>query len=197
MKTAKPTITQIIATTGILTALSLIWTTFMYTVPLGTWSFTPFSHIFIFLGMYYNPITGIFVAIGTFFGFFIKGADTIICMRAGSQILFVILGMILLKKTDINKPAGMIIFVLSTALLHALAETGCVYLALYLNVPVKSEAAAYIWGATFGGTVVHSTLDCLAAYFLARLLSKRKIVHFTEIERLPEDKQPSREDGNN
>ena len=94
-----------------------------------------------------------------------------------------ILGVILLRKINVSKVVGMVIFAAATAILHGLGETGCVYFALFNNIAVKNDSAGYIWGITFGMTLVHSTVDCLTAYFLAKLLSKRRIVHFVEIER--------------
>lgn len=171
--------------TGILIALSVLWTTFMYTVDLGIWSFTPFSHLFIFIGMYLTPVSGILVAVGTFIGFLIKSAAPVVLMRAGSHILFVLVGALLLRRVNINKPFGMFLFLLVTAIVHAAAETACVYLAIGINIPLDPSKTSilYIWGATFGMTIIHSCADAVAAYFLSKLLSKNRIAHFGELEK--------------
>ncbi|MEG1711010.1 MAG: hypothetical protein RR054_04030 [Clostridia bacterium] len=168
--------TKTITITAILIALSIIWVRFMITIPFGIWSFTPFSHIFIFLGMLINPIAGILTAVGAFLGFVLKGVDIVVLMRAGSHIIFVVVGLLLLRVLHIKKFSHFMIFLLVTGLVHALGETACVYIALFNGIKVNNSTTIYIWGATFGATFLHNALDFVAAYFLGKLLVKAKIV---------------------
>lgn len=92
-----------IAISGILIALSVLWTWFMPTLDLGLyWSFTPLSHIFIFFAMMISPAVAVLTAAGTVLGFFLKGANYVLLMRAASHIIFVVAGVLMLKNSTLS-----------------------------------------------------------------------------------------------
>ena len=166
-----------IAISGILIALSVLWTWFMPTLDLGLyWSFTPLSHIFIFFAMMISPAVAVLTAAGTVLGFFLKGANYVLLMRAASHIIFVVAGVLMLKKLNIVKPLQFLIFAVATALIHAVTETAAVYIAIAAGLSIPENGMLYIWGATFAGTIGHSLLDCTFAYLISRLILKAHVV---------------------
>lgn len=167
-----------ITVTAMLVALSILWTRFIPTLPLGVyWSFTPFSHIFIFIGMFVSPTVGVLTTIGSFLGFLIKSANCVVPMRAASHIIFVIVGLILLKRLDIKKLSHFIFYAVILAIIHAIMETASVYIAISIGLDLVATDILYIWGATFAGTIGHSILDCTAALFVSKMLVKARVVY--------------------
>ena len=165
---------RLIATTAVLIAASIVWIVFMPPVDLVIWSGTLFSHLFIFIAMYLNPVSGILTAIGTVCAFWFKGMAPVVIVRAASHIVFVLVGILMLKKMNIKKPVNMVIFLIVTAIIHGLAETLCVYAFIWSGA-IPTQGVGYIWGTTFGLTVAHSVLDAVVAFILAKVLEKAKV----------------------
>jgi len=155
---------KVVALSGILTGMSIMWIAIMPVyIDLGMWSFTLFSHIFIFIALLIDPVTAILVTVGTVLGFFFKGASVPVLMRAGSHIIFVLYAAFFLEYVKVDRLFKLIIFVLSTAIVHALFEALAVILAISLGVYATVPNATAIWGVTFGATIAHSIIDTLAA----------------------------------
>lgn len=166
--------TKKIAVSALLVALSMVYIAFMFTFDLGIWSFTPFSHIFIMLGTFISPYVGIFTSIGTFFGFFFKGQNPFVLMRAGSHIIFVLALIIILKKVPMNSLKNLIITAIVVALIHSLFEISAVYVTIWITGIQK--ATDYILISCGIGTFLHSVVDFFAAYGVFKLLKKAHVI---------------------
>jgi niacin transporter len=82
---------------GVLCAIGLAVPMVMPKVILGPMSFTLGSHVAIFLAMFISPKVTTAVVLGTTVGFFLT-TPLIIAMRAGSHIIFALLGAFILRR---------------------------------------------------------------------------------------------------
>lgn len=168
--------TKEITISAMLTALSIVYVRFMPTIDLGVWSFTPFSHIFIILGVFISPFVGIFTCLGTFFGFLLKGATPFVLMRAGSHIVFVFVMILLLKRMGSLDTKKIITLSIITALVHAVFEVIAVYLSIAIGIPVANQTIYYILAVVGGGTFIHSIIDFFAGFAVFKALKKSKVI---------------------
>jgi len=130
-------------------------------------SFTLASHVAIFIAMFISPVVGIFVAFGTAFGFLIGGYQIIIVFRAFSQIIFILIGALILKKYNniLLSLKSLIPFVVFISIIHALGELAAVYVYYSFNAPSNVLTNTIIYLVGFG-TFVHSLVDFTIAYLV-------------------------------
>ncbi len=174
MKTKKTISTKEIVIAAMLSALSLLYIRLMYTVPIPPWSFTPFSHVPLMLGILISPFVGIMTCIGTFFGFVWKGSDPIILLRAGSHIFFTLLMIIMLRWGRYKSAGKLIALNCIVAVVHAAAEVLAVLVASWagISVPADRLGAYYLLLVVGVGTMGHSTLDFFVAYMFTKVLRR-------------------------
>ncbi len=130
-------------------------------------SFTLGSHIAIMIAMFISPTVGIFVALGTSFGFLLSGFPLVVIMRAFSQIIFITIGALILKKNNniLLSFKSMIPFVVIISIIHALGEV-CASLLFYTfntQTPLIMKNLILLVGF---GTFVHSIIDFSIAYVI-------------------------------
>ncbi len=163
--------TKKITLSALITALSVVYTLFMPTIDLGVWSFTPFSHMFVFLGVFLSPYVGIMTTLGVLGGFFLKGAQPLVLLRAFSHIFFVLYLIIVMRKISPNTKKGFFFLCATAALVHAAFEIVAVLVGILIALPVN-QSAYYILGVTGGGTLIHSIVDFSVAFFLFKVVQK-------------------------
>lgn len=145
-------------------------------------SFTLGSHIAIFIAMFISPFVAASVALGTTIGFFLGGFPVVVILRAGSHLLFAMLGAFILKKhseiiTNYYKTA---IFAVLISIIHAIAEV-VVVVPFYFGSSMTE--AYYAKGFVTSiillvgvGTVVHSVVDFILAFIIWRALRANKMM---------------------
>lgn len=129
------------------------------------------AHVPIFIAMFISPVSAILTAIGTTLGFLFSGLDPVVTARAGSHIIFAIVGAYMIKKGASITATGIV-----TALLHGICEALTVFLFLSMNWTKGAESsifemAFYVTGI---GTVLHHIIDYIIAFVLVKALSKTK-----------------------
>jgi len=139
-------------------------------------SFTLASHVAIFIAMFISPTVGIFVAFGTAFGFLLGGFPIVIVFRAFSQIIFIAIGALILKKNNsiLLSLKSLIPFVVFISIIHALGELVAVYMYYSFNAPnnVLTNSILYLVGV---GTFIHSLVDFTIAYLVWKPI--QSVVH--------------------
>lgn len=124
-------------------------------------SFTLGSHVALFIGMFISPAVALTVALGTTLGFFLGGFPLVVVLRAASQVVFVLLGALWLKKRPqlLSTPAGLASFALVTGVVHALGEVA-VCCAFYFGGMANYTDPVRVLLLLVGvGTLVHSCVD--------------------------------------
>lgn len=154
-----------LAVAGVLCAVGIVVPMFMPKIMLGPMSFTPASHVAIFLAMFISPAVAAAVSIGTTIGFFIT-TPAIIALRAASHLVFALLGAWYLSRhpETIEKPLSSIVFSFLVALCHAVAE---VLVVTPFFVSGSLFSAAQLQNGFFAsvvilvglGTLIHSMID--------------------------------------
>ncbi len=128
------------------------------------------AHVPIFIAMFISPASAVFTAIGTTVGFWLSGLDAVVVMRAGSQIIFAVIGSYMIKKKMSVVLTGVV-----TGLLHAFFEALTVYLFLSLGLTAAKEGVSYLTASFFVvgiGTLIHHTIDYIIAVIIVKALSK-------------------------
>lgn len=143
-------------------------------------SFTLASHVPLFLAMFISPRVGISVALGATLGFALAGFPLVVVLRAASQIIYVTLGALYLRKRPLEAMSGgeqrILSFVL--ALIHAAAELVVVTVFYFTGVAGDSATLGpeFVRNVLFlvgAGTVMHSMFDFEIARFFALRLKIR------------------------
>ena len=134
------------------------------------------AHVPIFIAMFISPVSAVFTAIGTTLGFLLSGLDPVVTARAGSHIIFAVVGAYMIQK-DVN----LITVGIVTALLHGICESLVAFLFLFMNWTKGAESsivemAFYVTGI---GTVLHHSIDYVVAVILAKALAKTKLLKKT------------------
>ncbi len=136
-------------------------------------SFTLASHVPIFIALFISPITAVFVTIGTTFGFFFAGFPLVVVARSASQIIFAVVGAIILKRkpniTDSLKSATLFAILLS--LIHGIGEV-LIVLPFYFAGKMTTWQFNSIFLLVGVGTFVHSMIDFYIAHFIWRPIKK-------------------------
>ena len=83
---------------ALLCALGILIPIVMPKIEIGPMSFTLASHVPIFIAMFISLPVAIAVSLVTTVGFFFAGFPMVVVLRAMSQIVFVLVGTLLLKK---------------------------------------------------------------------------------------------------
>ena len=154
-----------LALAGVLCAIGIVVPMFMPKIVLGPMSFTPASHVAIFLAMFISPAVAVAVCIGTTVGFFVT-TPIIIALRAASHVVFAFLGAWYLRRhpETIEKPLSSMVFNVVIALIHAAAEvlvvtpffvSGSLFSAEQLQNGFFTSVVLLV-GL---GTVIHSMID--------------------------------------
>lgn len=151
-------------------------------------SFTLASHVAIMIAMFISPSVAISVEIGATIGFFLGGFPLVVVMRAFSQIVFVVIGALMLKKKPeiMSKLSTLIIFALIMGVIHAVCEVA-VALPFYFANGVSAEATSNFLYNVFVlvgvGTLVHSCVDFTIACAVWKVLLKdRKIAKVSVVQ---------------
>ncbi len=140
-------------------------------------SFTLASHVAIMIAMFISPSVAISVELGATIGFFLGGFPLVVVMRALSQVVFVVVGALLLKKKPeiMKNMSSLVLFAISMGVIHALCEV-VVSLPFYFANGITSEASATVFYNVFVlvgvGTLVHSCVDFVIATAVWKVLVK-------------------------
>ena len=135
---------------------------------LGPMSFTLASHVALFLALFISPAVAATVAVGTTLGFLLAGFPPVVVLRAGVQIVFVLVGAFwLAKRPAIMKGAsGVFCFGLILNAIHAVCEAIVVMLFWFSGATYDTGFWYTILVLVAGGTLVHGMVD----YYLALLI---------------------------
>ena len=138
-------------------------------LPPGAFSATLMAHVPIFIAMFISPWSALFTAIGTTLGFAFSGLDPVVTARAGSHIIFAMVGAFMIKKH-----CNLILVGIVTALLHAVFEALTVYLFLALGLMQASNSSfvSIAFYTTGIGTLLHDIIDYVIACVVGFALTK-------------------------
>jgi len=167
-----------ITISAVLTALTLVYIVFMPTIDLGVWSFTPFSHAFLFIACFISPYTAVMTYLSVLGGFIIKTGNYLIWLRAASHLFFVVFLVIYIKFFKLKSKKHIIIAAAVTAALHAVFEILAVLFGLVLGFgDIKLYGTVYYILLVVGlGTIGHSLLDYFAAFFLYKVCRIERLI---------------------
>lgn len=133
-------------------------------------SFTLGSHVAIMIAMFISPAVAVSVELGACVGFFLGGFPLVVVMRALSQLIFVVVGAVILKKKPevMKNLVSMIIFALFIGVLHAAAEV--VVSTIFYGV---TSTFMYNVLVLVGiGTLIHSCVDFAIAVAVWKVIVK-------------------------
>lgn len=135
---------------------------------------TLLSHVPIFIAMFISPWSALFTAIGTTIGFGLSGLDPVVVARAGSHIVFAMVGAFMIKKNVSLVLTGVV-----TTLIHAVCEALTVYLFLSVGWTAAKDGLSFVSIAFYTtgiGTILHSAIDYIIAVIVGLPLSKAKAI---------------------
>lgn len=151
-------------------------------IPVGPMTFTLASHVAIMLAMFISPTVAVSVSLGTTLGFLLGGFNIVVVLRALSQVIFVVLGALWLKRHPytLAKIGTNIFFNCIIALIHA---TGEVLVVMYFYFGNLLPKANYDNGFVVSvlllvgvGTFVHSTVDFYISILLWKALGRNSYI---------------------
>lgn len=154
-------------------------------------TFTPASHVAIFLAMFISPATALFVALGTTLGFFLSGLPLIVVLRAASHLIFVLIGALMIRARPnlLSRLGSATAFCLLMGVIHAVCEV-LVVTYFFFGDPAKYGDYFYTVLLLVGvGTVVHSSVDFLISALVWKALTKSNAVagiSSVKFEKLPD-----------
>lgn len=168
-----------ITISAVLTALSLVYIVYMPTIDLGVWSFTPLSHIFIFIACFISPYTALMTFLAVLGGFMLKTGNYFTWLRAASHLFFVVFLIVYIKIFKLKNKKHVIIAGLCASVIHAVFEILVVLLGLGIGLDVNNQYGTvyYVLLVVGLGTLGHSLLDFSAGFFLYKI---SKIERFLE-----------------
>ena len=156
VKTYRMVVAALLCAVGILIPLT------MPKIMIGPMSFTPASHVALFLAMFISPATAVFVSIGTTLGFFLAGLPIVVVLRAASQLVFVIVGALIIKARPniVGNFATSALFCLLLNVIHAVAEV-LVVTWFFFGDPSKYGGSylSYVLLLVGLGTLIHGSAD--------------------------------------
>ncbi len=135
---------------------------------------TLMAHVPIFISMFISPLSALLTSIGTTIGFAFAGLDPVVTARAGSHIVFAMIGAYMVKKNCNIISVGVV-----TAVLHALFEAITVYLFLALGWSVAKNDSSFFSIAFYTtgiGTLIHNVIDFIIAYTVSKALAATKFI---------------------
>jgi niacin transporter len=154
--------------TALLIGVGIAIPMFMPKIVLGPMSFTLASHVAIFIAMMISPGMAISVVCGTTIGFFLSGLPLVITLRAGSHIIFAIVGSLIIRKKPQTIISARETHMLSAGLgiIHAVAEMAVVSF-YYFSGSYTGHSFFTIVVLLVGvGTLVHSMIDYEIAWLI-------------------------------
>lgn len=146
-------------------------------------SFTLASHVAIMIAMFISPSVALTVELGATLGFFLGGFPLVVVMRALSQVIFVVVGAVMLKrKPEIMKSlSSLILFALFTGAIHAVGEV--VVSTIFFGI--TSSFMYNVMVLVGVGTLVHSCVDFAIAVAVWKVIVKSpsiaKVAVITEV----------------
>ena len=129
-------------------------------------SFTLASHVAIFIAMFISTKVALLVTVGTTIGFFIGGFPIVVVARALSHLVFVILGMSLIKNKESITIKGSLGSSFIIGMIHGICE-------VLVVIPFYDKG--FLQGVILlvgVGTVIHSMLDFSLSVYIWNLLPK-------------------------
>ncbi len=156
---------------AILTALSLIITYSPVKLDLGFFTLTVGAHVPTFIALFVSPWVAIMSIIGSCLGFLMVTGNIIVVTRAALHLIFALVGIIMLKKK-----MNILLIILVTAILHAVAEGICVYILTPIILPDNSTTVLSATYIALAGTFVHHLLDSAIAAPIITALKRAKIL---------------------
>lgn len=142
-------------------------------------SFTLASHVAIFIAMFISPTVAVSVAFGTTVGFFLGGFPIVVTLRALMQVIFALVGAVILKKQPllIQHKWKSQIFSFFIGIIHALSELAVVSVFYFAGGMTEGYYAQGFMTSVLLlvgiGTVIHSMVDFLIAQTIWLALEKR------------------------
>lgn len=135
-------------------------------------SFTLASHVPMFIAMYISPVVAIIVNIAASIGFAIAGFPPVVVLRAASQLIFLAMGAMWLKKypNTVKKIVPSVLFGLVCGAIHGACEA-VVSAVFYFGglLPDANYDRGFFTAVILlvgVGTIVHSMVD----YFISLLI---------------------------
>lgn len=174
--------TKDIALAAVLTAISILIPAYMPSIPFdpaGAMTVTPFSHLPIFIASFINPVVAVFTCGGTVLGFFIKGANPVVLVRAASHIIFALVCSFIMQKGKGYRGLSFYALCGIVTVLHAAAEILVAALAVYLGflIPPNNQKAVFYVLVTVGLlTAGHSIFDYSFGVLIYNTLYQAKLV---------------------
>ena len=154
--------------TAITILIPIVFVPFRITI--GPMSWTPASHVPIFIAAFISPFVAISVAIGSAIGFFFS-APLVIAARASTHIIFAILLALYIKKNQKIGKWHIIVLSIIIATIHGISES-LVVMQFFLGT-VQGNITYYIWILIGFGTFVHSMVDFWIAKLIFKILHNR------------------------
>ena len=134
-----------------------------FRITIGPMSWTPASHVPIFIAAFISPPVAIAVAIGSTIGFFFT-APLVITARAATHVIFATILALYVKKKQRIGNLHMILLSIVIGIIHGLCEAFIVWWLFFGSI--KGNPAYYIWILLGFGTFVHSMVD----FWIAKLI---------------------------
>lgn len=135
---------------------------------------TLLAHVPIFIAMFISPLSALFTAIGTTIGFAFGGCDPVVVARAGSHIVFALVGAFMIKKRY-----SLVLTGIAVTVIHALVEALTVYAFLALGWSAIKEGQTFFMVAFYTtgiGTLIHSTIDYIIAVLVGSALARAHVI---------------------
>jgi len=179
--------TKLITISAMLTAMCLAYVYFMPTLDLGVWSFTPLSHLFLFIALFIAPFAAIMTYIATTVAFMLSVPLYLVWLRAASHIFFMIFLMVYLKifgRKSLKSVPHIVIMLVVSGIIHVLFEIAAVYIGLGFGWQGNNAPWA-IWGAVGLAGFGHHTLDFLVALFLFKAIRAEKMLGLIDRKSVP------------
>lgn len=169
--------TKDLVTTALLIAIGIIipiYFGFLRVILPPAFTATIMAHVPVFIAMFISPLSAALTAVGTTLGFAFSGLDPVVTARAGSHIVFALVGAFMIKKKCNLVSVGIV-----TALIHALFEALTVYLFLSMGWMVAKGDTSYFSIAFYTtglGTLIHDAIDFIIACVVGTALAKSKMI---------------------
>ena len=160
---------QLMIINALLLALAIIIPLIFPKIYIPPFSATLASHLPVMVAMFINPISAVFVSIGSAVGFFFAfPGNMIIAARALTHLVFAFVGSYLIKKK-----VNIFLIIILTAILHALFEMMIVMIPPFNFDFIESA----LWVGV--GTLAHHFVDAIITYPVILTLRKANIINFS------------------
>jgi niacin transporter len=164
---------QQIIVMSVLLILSILIPQFSpFRVMISPASYTLTVHVPIFLGMFISPLASVIAVIGTALGFYFSGLPAVILWRAGSHILFAIIGsaIVYYRPAVLDKLTLSLLFAVGISFFHAFSEMSVVaYFIMRGNDGAYFTLMdSFVYVGVLGAA--HSLIDYTIALLIRRIL---------------------------